>query len=209
VGISPAFLTLLLPLLLFLILPLRVSGKTQNQIHPRGGDARAAKTMAPNESSALQPDARGNRAMKIRPVLILLAVIFSAALTSFVPMHAYMQAQVKARASSKHTITVTFNYDFSKTHSCSATVTKSCVQQFNVYDLSAGFEARQKIFSIPVEPGRTKVVNGITGKSPLLAFEPGRHELGVTAQMAGGSESPVEASTTWVVIPAADKKPSN
>jgi len=147
--------------------------------------------------------------MKIRPLPILLALVFSAALTSFVPMSAYMQSQVKAHASSKHTITVTFNYDFSKTPSCSATVTKSCVQQFNVYDLSAGFETRTKMFSIPVEPGQTKVVNGIKGKSPLLAFEPGRHKLGVTAQMAGGPESPVEASTTWVVIPPANKKLAN
>ena len=144
--------------------------------------------------------------MKIGPLPIV-AVVFSIALTSFVPMRAYMQTQVKARPSSKHTITVTFNYDFSKTPSCSPTVTKSCVQQFNVYDLSAGFESRTKIFSIPVEPGQTKPVNGIKGKSPLTSFEPGRHKIGVTAQMAGGPESPVEASTTWVAIPPADKKP--
>ena len=147
--------------------------------------------------------------MRIRPVLIVIAVVFSAALTSFVPMRAYSQTQLKARPSSKHIVTITFNYDFSKTPSCSATVTKSCVQQFNVYDLSAGFETRTKMFSIPVAPGQTALVNGITGKSPLLAFEPGRHKLGVTAQMAGGPESPVEASTTWVVIPPADKKPAN
>jgi hypothetical protein len=146
--------------------------------------------------------------MKIGPLPIA-AVALSVALTSFVPMSAYMQTQVKARPTSKHTITVTFNYDFSKTPSCSATVKKSCVQQFNVYDLSAGFETRTKMFSIPVEPGQTKLVNGITGKSPLLMFEPGRHKLGVTAQMAGGPESPVEASTTWVVIPPAGKKPAN
>jgi hypothetical protein len=147
--------------------------------------------------------------MKIRPVLIVLAVFCSAALTSFVPMSADMQTQLKAHASSKHTITVKFNYDFSKTPSCSATVTKSCVQQFNVYDLSAGFETRTKMFSIPVEPGQTKFVTGIKGKSPLLAFEPGRHKLGVTAEMAGGTESPVDASTTWVTIPPANKKPAN
>lgn len=107
-----------------------------------------------------------------------------------------------------HTITVNFNYDFSKTPSCSATVTKSCVQQFNVYDISSGAKSRAKLFSIPAPSGQTGPVKGITGKSPLLAFEPGKHKLGVTAQMSNGKESFVEASTTWVEIPVPPKSPS-
>jgi hypothetical protein len=113
-----------------------------------------------------------------------------------------------APASAMHTITVNFNYDFSKTPSCSATVTKSCVQQFNVYDISSGAKSRAKLFSIPAPSGQTGPVKGITGKSPLLAFEPGKHKLGVTAQMSNGKESFVEASTTWVEIPVPPKSPS-
>jgi hypothetical protein len=113
-----------------------------------------------------------------------------------------------APASAKHTITVNFNYDFSKTPSCSATVTKSCVQQFIVYDISAGAKSRYKLFSVPAPPGQTVPVKGITGKSPLLSFEPGKHKLGVTAQMSNGKESFVEASTTWVEIPPPEKQPA-
>ncbi len=136
----------------------------------------------------------------------LFAVVFAGSLTFFAPIRS--QTQEKARAPSKHTVTVTFNYDYSKTPACSPAVTKSCVQQFNVYDISAGDQNRTKLFSIPVAPGETKPVKGIIGKSPLLSFEPGKHRLAVTAQEANGRESIVDASTTWVVIPPAEKKPA-
>jgi hypothetical protein len=109
-------------------------------------------------------------------------------------------------SSSKHTITVNFDYDFSKTPACSKTVTMACVQEFIVYDTSAGLKVRTKLFSIPVPPGETKLVKGITGKSPLLLFESGKHRIAVTAQMAGGKESDIDASMTWVEVPAAENK---
>lgn len=107
---------------------------------------------------------------------------------------------------SKHAVTVNFDYDFSKTPACSKMVTKACVQQFIVYDISAGLTARTKLFSIPVPPGETKLVKGITGKSPLLLFESGKHRIAVTAQIAGGKESDIDASMTWVEVPAPDNK---
>jgi hypothetical protein len=109
-------------------------------------------------------------------------------------------------ASSKHTITVNFDYDFSKTPACSKTVTKACVQEFIVYDISAGLTVRTKLFSIPVPPGETKLVKGITGKSPLLFFESGKHRIAVTAQMADGKESNTDASMAWVELPAPENK---
>lgn len=108
--------------------------------------------------------------------------------------------------SSKHTITVNFAYDFSITPACSKTVTKVCVQQFIVYDISAGLAVRTKLFSIPAPPGETKLVKNMTGKSPLLLFESGRHRIAVTAQMADGKESDLDASMTWVVIPESENK---
>jgi hypothetical protein len=108
--------------------------------------------------------------------------------------------------SSKHTITVNFDYDFSKTPACSKTVTKACVQEFIVYDISAGLTVRTKLFSIPAPPGETKLVKGITGKSPLLLFESGKHRIAVTAQMAGGKESDIDASMTWVEVPTPENK---
>jgi len=108
--------------------------------------------------------------------------------------------------SSKHTITVNFDYDFSKTPACSKTVTKACVQQFIVYDISLGLAVRTKLFSIPVPPGETKLVKGITTKSPLLLFESGKHRIAVTAQMADGKESDIQASMIWVEVPAPENK---
>lgn len=110
--------------------------------------------------------------------------------------------------SGKHTVTVSFDYDFSRTPACSRTTTKACIQRFNVYDISAGEKHRVKLFSIPVTPGETKSVKGITGKSPPLLFEPGKHHLAVTAQGDNGRESAVNADTTWVTVPAPEAKPS-
>jgi hypothetical protein len=109
-------------------------------------------------------------------------------------------AAVAAPADGKHTITVNFDYDFSKTPSCSRRTKKACIVQFNIYDISAGAKSHTKLFSIPVTPGETKPASGITGKSPPLLLEPGKHELAVTAQMSNGKESDVYATTTWVDI---------
>src|ERR1700691_6196512 len=62
-----------------------------------------------------------------------------------------------------HSIGVTFDYDFKNTPACWPKGTsKTCIQQFNVYDVSGG---RYKLFSIPAPEGATGVVKSITGKS--------------------------------------------
>src|SRR5204863_1776233 len=74
------------------------------------------------------------------------------------------------------TVTVTFDYDFKLNPACSPKLTKNCVKQFNVYDISSG--GRTKLFSIPVPAGAAGSVKGITGTSPPVPA--GQHTLAVT-----------------------------
>ena len=107
-----------------------------------------------------------------------------------------------ATPSAKHSITVKFDYDFSRSAVCSAKTTTKCVQQFNVYDVSGGVAHRVKLFSIPVPPNARGQVKGITGTSPQLSFEPGTHFLAVTAQPVAGDESnPVVCMTSVQIQP--------
>jgi hypothetical protein len=101
----------------------------------------------------------------------------------------------------KHSITVKFDYDFTKTPACSPTVTKKCVKQFNIYDTSAGYKKRTKLFSIPAPAGETKSVQGITGTSPRLVFESGKHRIAAAAETAEGVESNLRLSVTWAEVP--------
>ena len=97
-----------------------------------------------------------------------------------------------------HSINVIFDYDFKKTPACSPKGTsKTCVKQFNVYDISGG---RYKLFSIPAPEGATGVVKGITGKSPSRHFEPGTHFIAVAAENSSGVESDVNAAKFSVEI---------
>jgi hypothetical protein len=77
------------------------------------------------------------------------------------------------------------------------------VQQFNVYDISNGpVLHRIKLFSIPLPPNPSGLVRGITGTSPQLSFEPGKHFLAVTAQPEAGNESnPVVCMTIVLIKP--------
>jgi hypothetical protein len=99
----------------------------------------------------------------------------------------------------KHTISITFDYDFARMHACSKTVTKKCVVQFNVYDISG--PKRYKLFSIPAPAGASGAVKGISGTSDPLLFEPGKHLVGVTAQADDGDESSPYACAVWTRIP--------
>jgi hypothetical protein len=101
--------------------------------------------------------------------------------------------------SGKHAVTVKFDYDFTVNHACSPTVTKKCVAQFNVYDISAGQPT--KLFSIPVPPGASGPVKSIAGESQPLLFETGKHRFAVTAQMASGEESDPRACKVWAQVP--------
>jgi hypothetical protein len=104
-------------------------------------------------------------------------------------------------ANHTHTITLTFDYDFRITPACSSKITKDCVQQFVAYDISAGIPNRTKLISIPVPPGASGLVKGITATIPPRVFEPGKHLLAVTAQMLSGAESDPRRCTAWEELP--------
>jgi hypothetical protein len=129
------------------------------------------------------------------------AVILFGALRCAGQTQAPAQASSREGAPAKHSVTVKFDYDFGPTPACSAKIKKSCIQQFVVYDISAGEAKRSKLFTIPAPPDAKGAVNGITGTSPELLFESGKHLLAVVAQEPDGSESHPRACTTWITIP--------
>lgn len=102
---------------------------------------------------------------------------------------------------SKHKVSITFDYDFTQTPVCPAKTAKTCVTQFNLYDISAGVAKSTKLMSFAPPAGANGVVKGITATTPLLVFEPGKHLLAVTAQMKKGDESDPNKCTIWVEIP--------
>ena len=87
-----------------------------------------------------------------------------------------------------HSITVQFDYDFTKTPACSAQATTSCVQKFDVYDISG--EKPYLLFSVPVPAKAQGPMKGITATSPRMLFAIGKHRIGVSAQMPNGEKSP-------------------
>jgi len=102
---------------------------------------------------------------------------------------------------STHKITVTFNYDFTHTPVCSPTIAKACVQQYNLYDISAGITKRAKLMSFPPPADASGFVKGITVTTPPLPFKPGKHLLAVTARLSKGGESDPDQCTVWVQVP--------
>jgi hypothetical protein len=93
-----------------------------------------------------------------------------------------------AAGSAMHSITVQFDYDFTKTPPCSAKVTTACVKTFDVYDISG--DKPYLLFSIPVPPNAQGAMKGITATSPRMLFAVGKHRIGVSAQMPNGAKSP-------------------
>jgi hypothetical protein len=110
------------------------------------------------------------------------------------------------------TVKVKFDYDFSRFSACSAKITQRCVQQFNVYEVSA--KPPIFLFSIPL-PRKTKgLVKGITGSGPQKrSFLTGPHRFGVTAKGPGLNyeSDPYQAMTFAEVLPdsASAPAPSN
>lgn len=100
--------------------------------------------------------------------------------------------------SAKHTITLTFDYDFTKTPACSATVKVHCVAKFSVYDISS--HKPYFLFFAPVPSGAHGVVKGITATSPQLLFAVGKHRIAVSAVEPDGSESPPHECKTIIEI---------
>jgi hypothetical protein len=82
----------------------------------------------------------------------------------------------------QRTVTVTFDYDFSKYPPCSAKVTKKCIQQFNVWEVSD--PAKQLfLFTVPVPPDAKGMVKGISWTAPKKrSFFTGPHRFGVSAK---------------------------
>ena len=107
--------------------------------------------------------------------------------------------------SAMHSITVQFDYDFTKTPACTAKVTKACVQKFDVYDISG--DKPYLLFSIPAPPNAQGVMKGITATSPRMWFAIGRHRIGVSAQMPDGEKSPPRDCKVIIEIKA-DPPPS-
>lgn len=110
-------------------------------------------------------------------------------------------ASVSAGAASRtHKITVHFNYDFNATPACtSAKGNPKCVQEFVLYDISAGKAKRSLLMIIPVPQKPSGFVKGISATTPPLLFEPGKHFLAVVARMPDGTES--TPATVWVSVP--------
>jgi hypothetical protein len=90
--------------------------------------------------------------------------------------------------SAMHSITVQFDYDFTKTPVCAAKVTPACVKTFDVYDISG--EKPYLLFSIPAPANAQGMMKGITATSPRMLFAIGKHRIGVSALMANGEKSP-------------------
>jgi hypothetical protein len=105
-----------------------------------------------------------------------------------------------------HAISITFDYDFRVTPACTSKVTRNCVQQFVVYDISSGASKtkRYKLFTVPLPPNPTGLVHGIPGAGPPLDFESGKHLLGITALGPAAYptyESDPQTCTIWVTVP--------
>jgi hypothetical protein len=101
--------------------------------------------------------------------------------------------------SSKHIVSVTFDYDFTENPACSPAILTGCIARFNVYDVGAGKPA--KLFSIPAPAGAHALFKDIVGKSQPLAIGSGKHVLAVSAETASGQESSLQECTAGTVLP--------
>jgi hypothetical protein len=105
--------------------------------------------------------------------------------------------------SATHSITVKFDYDFTRNRVCTPEMKKkeadACVATFVVYDISN--PKAYKLFSIPAPPGSKGMVKGITATSPRMLFGVGKHRIGVAAVSGNGRESPPVDCNVIVDIP--------
>ena len=101
--------------------------------------------------------------------------------------------------SAVHSIGVAFNYDFTKTPACSATVTTGCVAHFVVYDISLP-GVQHQLFTIAVPPGAAGKTNLIRAQGPKLPFVIGKHRLGVSAVTPENVQSDPSLCQTIVTV---------
>ncbi len=110
-------------------------------------------------------------------------------------------------APSRHTVTIQFDYDFTKMPACSRKVNLKCIKQFNVYEVSGTTPIW--LFSIPAPAGANKFVPAITATSPARTFFPGPHRFGVSARTSEGTESDPHACLTFATVnPVGQSAPS-
>jgi hypothetical protein len=102
--------------------------------------------------------------------------------------------------SAMHSISVQFDYDFTKTPACAAKVTTACIKTFDVYDISG--DKPYLLFSVPVPANAQGLMKGITATSPRMLFAIGKHRIGVSAQMVNGEKSPPRDCKVIVEIKA-------
>ncbi len=95
-------------------------------------------------------------------------------------------------------VTVTFDYDFTKTPACSQTLKTKCIQQFNVYDNTGG--KKRLLFWILPPADAHNLVKGITSTSPKLPFFIGPLAVAVTAWTAERDESQPKDCQVTVAI---------
>jgi len=110
-----------------------------------------------------------------------------------------------------HYITVTFDYDFTKTPPCSTSkkhAVHPCAGQFSIFETTNGTSQRHRIllFNVPLPPYPQGVVKGITLKSPQkIDLVLGWHKLGVAAMDPIGWESTLQfcdSCATWINVQA-------
>lgn len=136
-----------------------------------------------------------------RPSLPLLLAENSVKALAFFAAALVLLAGTARAGQSKHRIHVTFDYNFKNVPPCSAKRKTKCVEQFVVYDISAGVAHRTKLMTIPVPTGAHGKVKGISATTPLLLFESGKHLIAVVAQSPQGAESDPVLCRVWVTIP--------
>ncbi len=93
-----------------------------------------------------------------------------------------------AAQTAKHSLTVTFDYDFGKNAACTDAVKQKCVAKFRVYDISSPFK-KYLLYAIAVPAGATGMTKNISGTSPEMTFVVGQHRIGVAAVTADNVES--------------------
>ncbi len=105
-----------------------------------------------------------------------------------------------AYKSDKHSITVKFDYDFSRARACSPGVKRRCVQKFVVFVKDKRNNWEEKVLTIPAPAGAVEFTKGITATTPPITITPGRYELGVAAFGANGDQSDINASRAKILI---------
>lgn len=96
----------------------------------------------------------------------------------------------------QHRLTVSFDYDFSRTRACRPGQTRRCVQEFRVNEIS--YLKPRTLFTIPVPGGSTEFLKGITGTSDSVQFsaDRGKTTIAVVAVDARGGES--NPTSAWI-----------